>query len=239
MSIAAVSDVVARCQTLLEDPGGKWADYNYLKGFMNQANEDLNVEMDAYNLKINEQVTVLSSVPAGTSDLSGYMTTGQPLENMLDPVLLEWRNVGDSDAQWRVVPRRNKVIDTTTAAAVLSWEVRNQNIYFSPSINNVDLRVRYDQIVLDFADPTDAILRGSLNVLAYATCELVAGLRGGLAASGAPLVSFFEKKLAKAKDNFESLLTKRDQRTRRKFARANNAGGAGLEWSIPIVNSGT
>jgi hypothetical protein len=217
VSRAKVSSLVARVQSLVDDPSGSWADYDYIKNDINQANEDLNTELKAYNLSYGETSVVIKGVPPNSSDLSAYMDG--VLASMELPTSIEWRNAGDDDAKWKPVPRVDKIKDVTNSSIVASWKWESENVLISPCMNPVDLRVCFDALTAELDDPTQEIIRGALNVLAYRTAELVAAKRGGLAGTGEPLAKYLERKGTIAADNFESLCVKRSQSIRRNFGR--------------------
>lgn len=238
-----ISDVVTLTQAMLGDKKGSWATYTYLKPYLQLANNKLSTMFESLNMTYGERQVVLSNVAANTKDLSAFVADGQPLEDLQDPLSVEWRLVGADDAEWQNVPRVDKVIDVpgnetagigTSEQGVDSYAWRNSTIYLTPSGVPVDLRVCYDALTVNIADPTDSIIRGAINIFAYRTAQHVAAFRGGLAGTGEPLAKYLERMFGDENEDFVSLMTKRSQSVLRRFGRANRYRGAG-PWTIPVV----
>lgn len=225
--IPLVGNLITRTQALLDDPTGKWADHDYLMPFVEQVNEDLYTELAAINLTYADTVVVLQAVAANTSDLSAYQATGGLLEYMMVPTLVEWREVGESDLEWKPVTRLDKVADTSAAgdgqatasvsSFVNSYEWRASILYISPCDQPVDLRIRFQALPVVLTDDEQTLIRGLINVMAYRVAELVAEIRGNMG----NLAAQMKVRGDTAAENFEILMVKQSQLVRRRFGRAN------------------
>lgn len=175
-----VQTIISRVQTLVAEMGSDWADPDYILEHLVIVNDDLEEELQAYDLNFDTQVVVLPAVPANTTDLGGYQGDGQPLCGLLLPKALEWRAVGQNQEEWLPVPYVEKVVDTDTgtgepgvpvasdAAEVESWEWRNGVIFISPCMTAVDLRVRFQGLpVLVNADSPNQPAMGVTNILTF------------------------------------------------------------------------
>ena len=240
--IPSVSVLIKRVQALLSDPAGKRFDNAYLMPFIGLANEDLYAELTSVNLKYEDTVVTILNVPANTTDLSTYQATGGVLEYMMVPSKVEWRNVGESDEEWRKVPSVDEVADTNAAAGgdpiasnvsyVRSYEWRGEILYLSPCENPVDLRIRFEALPADLSDEQKSIIRGVLNVLSYGTAALVAETDGEMG----KLAVNLEHRFQKALDNFETIMVKKDQLVKRipKKANSGHLSRYGI-WGVPIL----
>lgn len=175
--------IIKRVQTLVADMGQDWATPDYICEHLAIVNDDLEPELQMYNLDFDTQEVILASVPANTTNLSGYQGDGQPLGGMILPKTLEWRLAGQNDEQWQPVPYVQKVVDTNTGTSlpgnptasnysvVESWEWRNGTQYISPCSQIVDLRDRFQSLPVEInSDDGDAgsqPVRGVTNLLAF------------------------------------------------------------------------
>src|SRR5579872_1072140 len=150
-----ISLVVQRVQTEFDALGqDDWCDKDYILNFLSIHHEDVDNVLENLDLSYDTQVVVLSAVPAGTSDLSAFEVSGQPLSSIMYPIKLEWRLVGGTDINWRKIPRQDEIEDVLIPTAggpsqtegIASFEWRGGIIYISPSSVDVDIRVRFDAL---------------------------------------------------------------------------------------------
>jgi hypothetical protein len=217
-------DVCSRVATLMDDPGQTVFDEAYVKPFLNQVWDDCSVELLALGMDYQEDVQVLNPVAALTTDLSTFQAAGQPLETMIVPTFMEWKIVGDDDINYVEVPKRSRVPDVGAGTrGIAGYEWRKNVVYISPSAVDTVVRVRFKAYSVDFADPTDSIMAGASNILAYATAELIdsPGVRNGN--QGKAFIYWGQKK-RESIDNFAVLLTKAKQGIR--YRLGSNSGRA-------------
>lgn len=231
--------VLSRVQTLWDDQAGTWLDKDYIQGFIAIHSEDVESKLEAMDLSYDTNVIVLSNVAAGTTDLSQYQAEGQPLEEMILPVTLEWRLVGQDDSRWVPVPRTDKVMDAVTTAGVIgspsqiqgiaSYEWRGGLIYITPSSVPVDIRVRDEELPALLDNDSATYIKGLTNVLAYGVAALIGYSRGGNASKYAAL---WDAKFDDALEVIIDRMVKSEQTiTRRMGGRRSTYNGP--QWRIP------
>lgn len=177
MDNASVSLGLARA--LLDDPEQDWATDNYLRPFLNLAYRALAMQLGAYCIPFEDRVVVLPGMAAGTTDLGAFVQPGGPLAAMWQPVDLFERASGEDDTQWRPMCRVSDLPPSGPQAYLEFWEYREGNIYFPPSNQVVDLRVRFEEIFPALAAPGDPIrITGGAQALAYSAASLAARSRG-------------------------------------------------------------
>lgn len=231
----SLSLVIQRVQTLFEAVNSKWCDKDYIIGFLGIANEDIQLELEALDLSFQEEVVVLPAVPIGTLDLSQYQAVGQPLDDMMVPISLEWRVTGDSDPDnWTPIPRVDEVIDQSIPSdeivGIASFEWRGGLIYVSASSAIVDIRVRCEMLPDVFQDDSDTYIKGLTNWLVYATAIHIAQSRGG---GVSKMVAVWEPLRAKVADNIECTLVKQEQNISRRFGSRRSRRNS-PNWQPPL-----
>jgi hypothetical protein len=232
-----VDKLVRTIQMLLEDDAGQWATTEFILPRITIVNRDLESELEDLDLSYDEDIQVLLGVAAGTTDLSGYQADGQPLENLITPILLEWRLPGEDDTQWRPVPRVDKIIDTNTSATnttgseqgIISYQFRKRIIFITPSETDCDIRVTFQCLPNVLQSDSDDYIKGLDNVICWYTAALINGHRGN-----PDQAAFCEKNGDKARDNIEGILVKEDQNTPRRFG-GRRSRLAGPIWVPPLL----
>lgn len=180
--MTVVQMIISRVQTLVADLGQDWADPDLICKHLVIANDDLEPELQMYNLDFDTQVVILPSIPANTTTLGALQEDGQPLSGLILPKTVEWRLAGQSEEQWQPVNYVQKVVDTDTGTGlpgaavasnysdVESWEWRNGTLFLSPCSQSVDLRIRYQSLPVEVnADSPNQPVRGVTNILTYDT----------------------------------------------------------------------
>ncbi len=234
-----ISLVVQRVQTEFDALGqDDWCDKDYILNFLSIHHEDVDNVLENLDLSYDTQVIVLPAVAAGTSDLSAFEQSGQPLSSIMYPIKLEWRFVGELDVNWRPIPRRDEVEDVLTptpngpsaTAGIASFEWRGGIIYLSPSSVATDIRVRFDALppVLDV--DSGSYERGMTNVLVYGICEHIAMNRGGGVSKLGP---WFNDKYEKTFGTILDRLVKNEQTTPRRMA-GRRSQQPGPLWRMPM-----
>lgn len=177
-----VQKIQKRVQTLTAEMGQDWATPDYILEHLAIVNDDLEPELQMYNLNFETQSVILPNIPANTTSLAAFQEDGQPMAGLILPNTLEWRLVGQNDEQWQPVEYVQKVIDTNTGTSepgsatasnyniVVSWEYRNGKVLISPCAQPVDLRIRYQSLPVEVQDASDEEsqpIRGVTNILVY------------------------------------------------------------------------
>lgn len=245
--MTVVQMIIARVQTLTSDLGQDWATPDYICRHLVIANDDLEPELQMYNLDFDTQVVVLPNVSANTTSLSALQADGQPLAGLILPKTLEWRLVGQNDEQWQGVPYVQKVIDTNTGTSlpgnavtsnysvVESWEWRNGVVYVSPCSQAVDMRIRYQSLPVEVkADSSNQPVRGVTNILCFDTVLSIDTVRK---ASDRDFIARIEKRRAKAFGIFVTNQVKAKQgQIIRLGGRRSDTNGIPSTSGPPIVN---
>lgn len=225
----SVSTVVARVQLLLEDQGQDWASTDYVIQYLGIHNEDVESFLENLDLSYDTDVIVLSAVPAGTTDLSLYQQDGGPLDMMVMATALEWRLVGEDDTKWRPVRRKDKVLDVQAVMGIASYEWRHGLVFISPSVVDVDIRVRAEDLPAVLDSDSSTYIKGLTNVLVYGVAELICASRGGPAAA---VTLYFANKKEAALDNVADRMVKDEQSVPRHMG-GRRGRFAGPIWRVP------
>ena len=193
-----------------------YADYDYIIKWINIRNRDLNNCFQALGLNFDTQVVVLVGVPANTVNLATYQVDGGALANLVIPDStdgsspIEWRVTGQDDFAWQPVPMVGKVIDTNTSTipgrvisdsgTVESYEWRAGIVWMSPCNQIIDVRVRGDFLPSFSGDDAASYVKGTINLLAYWTCESIS--KYGPGGESGPIHTAFQSDFESAKDDF-------------------------------------
>jgi hypothetical protein len=205
-----VGEVVQAIGALNDDPANQVIDKDYCLPFINLAWMDIAAEFNALGLQYQEEVVVLSAVPAGTSDLSTFQAAGELLESIVLPTLVEWKRTEEEDTQYREVALREKLPDVQTEdQGISAYQWRKGKVIVTPSSIAVDIRVTFKAYSLDFVDPVTSIIVGAGNLIAYKASEM---LNSPKVRNDAAAVAYFAAKFRDAADNFEVLCVKQKNR---------------------------
>lgn len=182
MALLITADIVQAVATLLDDPGQTNVDADYILPFMNLRKNNLIVNLAMLGLQYGE-ATAIFTLPAGTSDLSSFMISGQPLQSLMEPKTVEWKQVGEPDDQYEPVDCVNELDDEPQGgnAGIDEYAWQGGTLTVTPSTVDVVLRVKYYSFSIDLADPDDQTIRGVGDVLAYRAAELIWPIRGNAA----------------------------------------------------------
>lgn len=234
----SVADIIQKVQVQFDALAEDWCDKDYIINFLEMHNEDVESLLEDLDLSYDTAVIVLPAVAAGTTDLSAFQVTGQPLANMMLPLALEWRLVGETDLQWRPIPQVDKVIDVLVAtpggpsatAGIASYEWRGGIVYISPSSVATDIRIRDEQLPAVLDSDSAVYIKGLSNVLAYGICEHIAMNRGGGVSKQAP---WFHQKFEDAFTSVSDRMVKQEQVVPRRMAGRRSRWGGPL-WRAPM-----
>lgn len=181
----SVAKIVDRVQLLLEAQGEDWCSSDYVIQYLAIVSQNVESKLENLDLSFDTDVITLPAVPAGTLDLSDYQQDGRELSQMVLPVALEWRLVGETDTQWKQIPKKDKVIDVMTRPGIASYEWRHGLVFISPSSVDVDIRIRTEDLPAVVDSDSATYIKGLDNVLVFGIAEMVAVSRGGPSAANA------------------------------------------------------
>jgi hypothetical protein len=152
-----LKDVKAKVRSLVGDTMGDWTSDAYLIPLINQVYESQTTQlMSETGSSFDEQVRDVPNVPLGTTSLTKYqqpsMDSGGggnvvgPLYGLMDPIVVEWKQLNQPDNYYVEAGRTAKLPNVSPAAPgppyTMSWEWRGSIVYLTPMIFAVDLRVR-------------------------------------------------------------------------------------------------
>lgn len=179
-----LNTVKGRVQAMVEDrPDADgnvdFCDEAYLLPHLNQAYESLLNSFATLDLSFDEEDIDIPSLPIGTSDLSPYFAAGQPLEQMVLPMSVEWKTAGDPVENFLTSRKVDQIPNLEPDTTVPYWEFTGGVIKLQASTVLVDIRIRAEVIPQALTEGTDAITVAGLGfILAYRTAEHVGMARG-------------------------------------------------------------
>ncbi|MBZ5522441.1 MAG: hypothetical protein LAP21_09400 [Acidobacteriia bacterium] len=175
-----LAEVKSRIRALVDDPDGTYVTDGFLGPLINQKYEEIYNRMLSTGAEFERRVVELSNVAALTSDLSVYNLPGRELELMLQPVLLEWKQAGFDPTSYRTASLVDRVRDVIQAQTLDDWEFRSGVIYITPTVLDVDIRIRGDFLFAPLTAETDAIAAAKNlgHAVAYGTASLIGTVRG-------------------------------------------------------------
>jgi len=237
----SVEAIVKRVQKLFQDEQAAWCDKGYILGWLEMYNEDLASYLENLDLAYDEQVVVLESVPAQTTDLSSYQLDGGQLGGMVYPISLEWKLTTENNLQFRPVDPVDKEIDTDASldgqpvqsnlAGIASWEWRGSKVFISPSSVAVDIRMRAEMLPDVVNTDSSTYIAGMTNVLAYGIAVMIADTVGGVG-NGKLSIKFADRH-QKALDIIVDRLVKQDQIPHRRMGGRRSVARGPL-WRLPM-----
>ena len=172
-----------RIRSLVDDPDATYATDAFLLPLINQKYEELYNRMLSTGAAFERKVIELFGVASQTADLSAYGLTGQPLELMVQPLMLEWKMAGLDNTNYRTAMLVDKKKDVIADQFVEEWEWRTGIIYITPCVLAVDLRIRGDFLFDSLAADQDvvSVTKSFGHALAYGVAALVGAVRGNQA----------------------------------------------------------
>jgi hypothetical protein len=211
-----LTTVKTRIRSLVDDPDATYATDAFLLPLINQKYEELYNRMLSTGAEFERKIVEIFSLAPQTPDLSAYNFTGQPLELMVQPLTLEWKQAGLDNTNYRTAALVDKVKDVVANQFVDDWEWRAGIIYLTPCILNVDLRIRGDFLFSSLASDQDVVsaAKNFGHALAYGASALVGVVRGNQAWAQA-----YTLLQDNAVDDVMQYLTRKDQAKIRRLGR--------------------
>jgi hypothetical protein len=178
-----LTTVKTRIRSLVDDPDATYATDAFLLPLINQKYEELYNRMLSTGAEFERKVVELFGVAPQTPDLSAYNLAGQPLELMVQPLMLEWKLAGLDSTNYRQATLVDKKKDVIADQFIEEWEWRTGIIYLTPCVLAVDLRIRGDFLFDSLAADQDvvAVTKNFGHALAYGAAALVGAVRGNQA----------------------------------------------------------
>lgn len=180
MALLDVGSVVASVAALLDDPSQSSIDQDYVIPFLNLRWANLVVNLAMLGLQFSEE-EVIFLLPAGSLTLAPYMANGQPLASMMEPVSIDWKNVGADDTlYYPSEPVRELDDQPQGSQGVLQYSFKGGTVLLTPSSIDQTIRVRFKAMSTTLVDPTDNMIRGVGDIIAFRTAELIYAIRGNV-----------------------------------------------------------
>lgn len=174
-----VKGVFSRIAGLVNNPQQDWCTPQNYQGQFNQAWDWLFNKLRQTDMPFDEDRVVLPGILAGTRDLSQYTTSGKPLERLIDPKKVWWKQTGMDDTNYTEVPKLDEIPDVLNVQGIEGFAWRLGTIYFSPSTIDIDLRIEGEFMFPELVSPDDPIrMSGFTHVLAFKTSSLIGVVRG-------------------------------------------------------------
>jgi len=202
--MAQVND---RAAALLDDPGHRRFSSNYLRAHIDQQNEALMLTLERIGVQQQEQEAIFN-LPSGTSDLSPYFATGQPLSAFLRPTSVEWKVVGQPDTSYadsEAVKELDDVDPSNLGCQQYRWAGGTMQV--TPSGTAVTLRIFYMALTATVFDSSANIMRGVGFILASQVAEYVCSLQNGMGT----LQKTLTKQVQRDKQNLNNLFVMQQQ----------------------------
>jgi|GEM_PF-1921734 len=169
-----VKGIFGRISALVGDPLGNWCTpLNYLAQFK-QAWDWLFNKLRQTDMPFDEAIITIPGVPAGTRDLTAYQGAKQPLEMLIDPTKLWWKQKGTDDTKYTEVPKLDYLPDVQNIQGLQGFAWRLGTIFVTPSTIDMDLRLEGEFMFPEFVTPDDPIrMTGFMHILAFKTASLI------------------------------------------------------------------
>jgi hypothetical protein len=179
MDVLAINTTV---RSLIEDSNIDYADDAYLQAPLNLCYAELTNKLRLCNPDFDEYTIELPNVTAGTPDLSGFMTTGQPLQYLIEPISVEWKLPGQDPVYYRSAEKLSKIRDILIPgiSAIDCWTWMHLTIFLSRFNVNLDIRVTGEFMFPPLVANSDTLLvqTNLLPAMAYAIASLIGSKRG-------------------------------------------------------------
>lgn len=158
-----VTDIISRVAAKCDDSDQTYITDDVVLSLLPEAYDWIFNKLELADSQFDQGIVVLPAVPAGSPDLSVYMSDGQPLSSLLQPRMIRWRLPGQGDLQWR---RANgplsKPRDMPQGGLPLldSWAWSKYNVLLSAFSVALDMEVTGDFIPGALTGPDSQILLG-------------------------------------------------------------------------------
>jgi hypothetical protein len=177
-----LSTVKTRVRSLTDDPDATYQTDEFLIPLINQKYEELyNRLLVTSGSEFERKAAELPGVAAQTADLSAFQLPAQPLDLLVQPLTLEFKQAGTQVSNYRTADLVGRVSDVSSPGQMITdWEWRAGVIYFTPAILAMDIRIRGDFLFAVLSTDGDPIspTKNFGHMLAYGVASLVGSVRG-------------------------------------------------------------
>lgn len=213
----------------------------YILPFINQVYEQQATQLEANaDSSFDEFVRDVPALPIGTTNLENYQSetmtdedgeasTG-PLFGLVTPITVEWKQIGQPDANYVEAARTGKLPNVSPAAPsppyIMQWEWRASVIYLTPLGYPCDIRVRGEFAFGNLLKDSDILgIHPKMGVpVSYGAAALI-----GQERNNASYATGYAEQADQALENIENILVKAEQGTVTRIGRLGNknVGGYG------------
>lgn len=178
MALLNVGDVVQGVATLLDDPSQSEFDKDYVVPFLNLRWANLIVNLAALGLQYSEEMVIVE-IPPGTVSLTNMMLPGGVLASLMEPIGIDWKLVGSDDTTYTPANAVSELDDYEQGSiGILEYSWQGGTILTVPSAQPITARIRFNAMSTTLVDPTDNMIRGVGDIIAFRTAELIYAVRG-------------------------------------------------------------
>lgn len=207
MALLLMGDVIDRVGVLLDDPAHRRFKKDYIRPHVDQQNEALMLDLEALGVQFQEQRAIFN-IPANTTDLTPFFATGQPLQYLLRPTMVEWKLQGMPDVQYATsvpVKELTDVVPSNVGSQEYRWA--GGSLWITPSGSAETIRVTFLALTASVYDSAAQVMRGIGFILASETALYIAAANNGMGTLQARL----EKQSRRDRIRFAKLLTMQQQ----------------------------
>ena len=216
MALMTMGDVIGRVQALLDDPAGRRFTSDYIRPYVDQENEEIQVFLERLGVQQEEQQAIFN-VPAQVGgsdgstppcDLTPYFAPGQPLQYLQRPTKVEWKVQGMPDVAYVPSDPVSSLDDVTIGnVGCQQYKWSGGAIYTTPSYTAVTFRITFLALTQTIYDSAAQVMRGTGNILALQVAAFIAALNNNMGKLQAKL----DKNLSRNKQNLTNLLVMQQQ----------------------------
>lgn len=134
--------IITTAQSLLNDATGLLWNFALMLPFLQLAFQDLSQELEINQVPITRQFTVILQLPIGNTVISFGTVPGLP-QNLITPVSLEERLVGQDNTRWIELDERTDPVDAAVGTYLRYWWWDGVQINTLGSLNAEDIKLKY------------------------------------------------------------------------------------------------
>lgn len=218
-----VGGVIARTQALLDDPAGARFSADYLRPYIDQENDELQIMLDRLGVQETEAIAIFN-IPvavAAPNDLTSYFAPGQPLQFLFRPKRIDWKIQGQPDTAYTQSAAVNELDDVQQGnIGCQQYRWAGGTLQTTPSWGGaVTLRVYMYALNQNVYDSAAHVMRGIGRLLALQAACFVCSLNNNMG----KLQLKLDKNLSRNKQNFSNFITMQGQ-AENKFPRGTKRG---------------
>lgn len=232
----SVLDVKQKVRSLIGDPDGDFATDAYLLPLLNLAYETAVHYLQNTCSPFITKLQVVPAVSMGTTSLQQFQTAGEPLDGLINPTQIEYKQVGQPESNY-VFMQQKLILPAYSPASAPSvgppfrciyWEYRAYVVYLTALPYNCDIRVRGDFRPQALTKDSDLLaihpLMGA--AMAFATGALVGGER-----QNSNYKADYSEQAIQILDNISSELVRQTQSSPNRIGRMTRGNREGNGWN--------